>query len=61
MKALPIEPEGEELARAKETYCSTRPGGVERQLWPGIVYFLIRPKWVRYSDFDTGCIEEMRF
>jgi pyridoxine/pyridoxamine 5'-phosphate oxidase len=60
-EGLPIEPEGEELARAKETYFSTRPGGVERQLWPGIVYFLIRPKWVRYSDFDTGCIEEMRF
>jgi len=57
---LAIEPEGEELARAKQIYFAAWPSGVERQQWPGIAYFLIRPKWVRYSDFDTGRIEEMR-
>jgi hypothetical protein len=20
--------------------------------WPGIVYFVVRPQWIRYSDFD---------
>jgi hypothetical protein len=20
--------------------------------WPGIVYFVVRPAWIRYSDFD---------
>jgi hypothetical protein len=20
--------------------------------WPGIVYFVVRPVWIRYSDFD---------
>lgn len=55
------EPEGEELLRAKQTYFAAWPDGVRRQQWPGIAYFLIRPRWLRYSDFDTGRIEEMRF
>jgi len=56
-----IEPEGEELARAKQIYFAAWPSGVERQQWRGIAYFFIRPKWVKYSDFDTGSIEEIRF
>jgi hypothetical protein len=60
-EGLAIEPTGEELARAKEIYFETWPSGVERQQWPGIAYFLIQPQWLRYSDYDTGHIEEMRF
>jgi Pyridoxamine 5'-phosphate oxidase len=56
-----IEPVGEDLARAKEIYFTAWPSGIERQQWPGIAWFLIRPKWLRYSDFDSGRIEEMRF
>jgi hypothetical protein len=26
--------------------------GEARLTWPGIVYFVVRPKWIRYSDFD---------
>jgi hypothetical protein len=22
--------------------------------WPGIVYFVVRPAWIRYSDFDQS-------
>jgi general stress protein 26 len=60
-EGLAIEPEGEELARAKEIYFDAWPSGVERQQWPGIAYFLISPKWIRYSDFDSGRVEEMRW
>lgn len=56
-----IEPVGEDLARAKEIYFAAWPSGRDRQQWPGMAWFLIRPKWLRYSDFDSGRIEEMRF
>ena len=60
-EGLAVEPENGELQRAKAIYFAAWPSGVERQKWPGIAYFLIRPAWVRYSDFDMGRVEEMRF
>jgi Pyridoxamine 5'-phosphate oxidase len=56
-------PEGEELDRYKKIYFATWPDGPTRQSWPGIVYFVIRPKWIRYSDFDQRppLIEEHTF
>jgi len=60
-EGLAVEPENGELQRAKAIYFAAWPSGVERQKWPGIAYFLISPTWVRYSDFDTGRVEEMRF
>jgi hypothetical protein len=29
--------------------------------WPGITWFVVRPTWIRYSDFDQRppLIEEM--
>ena len=51
---------GAELARAKEIYFKTWPEGREHEQWPGIAYFLVRPTWLRYSDFDLRRIEEMR-
>jgi|HubBroStandDraft_6_1064221.scaffolds.fasta_scaffold00837_11 pyridoxine/pyridoxamine 5'-phosphate oxidase len=47
------EPKGGELDRVKEAYFVTYPGGRERQNWAGITHFRVRPKWVRYSDFNT--------
>jgi hypothetical protein len=31
--------------------------------WPGIVYFGVRPTWIRYSNFDAtpALIQEFRF
>jgi hypothetical protein len=60
-QGVAIEPEGQDLLRAQAIYFSGWPNGVERQKWPGIAYFLIRPIWVRYSDFDTGRVEEVKF
>ncbi len=59
-EGVAVEPEDGELLRAKAVYFAAWPSGVERQKWPGIAYFLIRPTWLRYSDFDTGRVEEMR-
>jgi len=40
-----------ELARYQEIYFKAFPDGPERLSWPGIVYFAVRPLWIRYSDF----------
>lgn len=45
-------PEGVELARYKKVYFGTWLDGPARQSWPGITYFVVRPRWIRYSDFD---------
>ena len=31
--------------------------------WPGIVYFVVRPTWIRYSDYDQSppLIHEFKF
>jgi hypothetical protein len=56
-------PEGEELDRYKRTYFATWPDGPARQSWPGIAYFVVRPRWIRYSDFDQRppLVEEQSF
>lgn len=43
---------GAELTQYHALYCETWPDAPARQSWPGIVYFVVRPAWVRYSDFD---------
>src|SRR6266403_948717 len=43
-----------ELERYQEIYFKTGPDGPARMSWPGIVYFVVRPAWIRYSDFDQS-------
>lgn len=43
-----------ELERYQETYFKAWPDGPARMSWPGIVYFAVRPTWIRYSDFDQN-------
>ncbi len=54
---------GEELDSYKRTYFAAFPDGPARESWPGIVYFVVRPKWVRYCDYNPANrrIEEMKF
>jgi hypothetical protein len=35
-------------------YFSRFPDGRERQRWPGITYWRVRPAWVRYSDYSRN-------
>jgi len=55
--------EGEELANYQKTYFAKFADGRARLSWPGITYFVVRPKWVRYCDYNPGTrrIEEKRF
>lgn len=55
--------EGAELAKYKKIYFAKFTDGPERESWPGITYFVVRPKWVRYCDYNprNRRIEEMRF
>jgi pyridoxine/pyridoxamine 5'-phosphate oxidase len=43
-----------ELERYQQIYFQAWPDGPERMKWPGIVYFVVRPVWIRYSDFDQN-------
>lgn len=44
-------------------YFAAWPDGPSRLTWPGIVHFVVRPLWIRYSDFDLNppLIHEFRF
>jgi hypothetical protein len=55
--------EGADLKRCQEVYFRAWPDGPSRLSWPGIVYFAVRPCWIRYSDFDQNppLIQEFTF
>lgn len=52
-----------ELERYQETYFRAWPDGQAHMKWPGIVYFVVRPTWIRFSDFDQNppAIREFTF
>ena len=62
-EGLAIEPTGDELRRYQQAYFAAWPDGPERLIWPGIAYFVVRPRWIRFSDFDQNppLIEEKTF
>jgi pyridoxine/pyridoxamine 5'-phosphate oxidase len=43
-----------QLEHYQATYFKAWPDGPARMSWPGIVYFVVRPTWIRYSDFDQN-------
>lgn len=53
-------PGAEELDRYKEIYFDRWPDGRAREAWPGLVHFRVKPKWIRFSDYNrpTGAIRE---
>lgn len=57
------EPSETELAKCQEVYFKKWPDGPSRLTWPGITYFVVRPTWIRYSDFDQSppLIQEFNF
>jgi pyridoxine/pyridoxamine 5'-phosphate oxidase len=54
---------GDEVEKYQKTYFQAWPDGPARMSWPGIVYFVVRPRWIRYSDFDQRppLIQEFSF
>jgi len=57
------QPEGSELERYRAVYFETWTDGPGRLSWPGITHFVVRPRWIRFSDFDRNptLIEEFTF
>jgi uncharacterized protein YhbP (UPF0306 family) len=55
------EPAGDELAELKAFYFSRFPDGPQRASWPGIAYFRVRPRWLRFSDFAATPPEVTEF
>jgi pyridoxine/pyridoxamine 5'-phosphate oxidase len=58
-QTVQYEGEAEELRppdfeRYRQIYFQAWPDGPARMRWPGIVYFVVRPAWIRYSDFDQN-------
>jgi len=45
---------GTNLNRYQKVYFEAWPDGPTRMSWPGITYFVVRPRWIRYSDFDQN-------
>ena len=52
-----------DLERYREIYFETYPDGRARMNWTGITWFVVRPRWIRYSDFDQNppLIQEFTF
>ena len=52
-----------ELQQYQQIYFEAWPECRAHLSWPGIVYFVVRPRWIRYSDFDQSppLVEEFTF
>jgi pyridoxine/pyridoxamine 5'-phosphate oxidase len=58
-----IEPKPSDLKPYQDTYFKAWPDGPARTNWPNIAYFVVRPRWIRYSDYaqSPALIEEFTF
>jgi uncharacterized protein YhbP (UPF0306 family) len=45
------EPEGEERKQLLKIYFETFPDAVAHREWPGIAYFRVKPRWIRFSSY----------
>lgn len=58
-----FQPTGADLARYQQIYFAAWPECRSHLSWPGIAYFVVRPNWVRYSDYaqNPPRIQEFSF
>ncbi len=54
---------GAELQQYQKMYFEAWPECRAHLSWPGIVYFVVRPRWIRYSDFEQtpALLQEFTF
>jgi hypothetical protein len=45
--------EGEARTPYLDLYLQVFPDGVDRLAWPGIVHFVVRPSWIRFTDYHV--------
>jgi general stress protein 26 len=58
IEGLARRPTGDDLASAKAAYFREWPDGRSRENWPNIAYVVVRPKWVRYSNYSGAPVVE---
>ena len=51
-EGIASEPNGSDLKHHQETYFTVWPEGRAHLDWPEIAYYVVRPRWIRYSDYD---------
>lgn len=63
LDGVAFEPCDDELDRYRTAYFATWPDGRDRLAWQGIVHLVVRPRWIRVSDYDQRppLIEELQF
>jgi general stress protein 26 len=54
LEGIADEPKGTELAALKRIYYAAWPDGPTRESWPGITWVRVRPRWLRFSDFNRA-------
>jgi hypothetical protein len=54
LEGTAFEPGLDQLDFYQRAYFQTWPDGVSRANWPGIAYFVVRPNWIRYTDYDKN-------
>jgi general stress protein 26 len=54
LEGLADEPKDAELAVLKRIYYAAWPDGPGRESWPGITWFRVTPRWIRFSDFNRA-------
>jgi hypothetical protein len=52
LEGIAEEPQGDALKQFQDVYFAEWPECREHMGWPGIAYFVVRPHWMRYSDYD---------
>jgi general stress protein 26 len=62
IEGLARRPVGDDLASAKAAYFREWPDGRARENWPDIAYLVVKPRWIRYSNYAAGppLVEEFR-
>jgi pyridoxine/pyridoxamine 5'-phosphate oxidase len=62
LEGIADEPKGVNLAALKLVYYAAWPDGPARESWPGITWFRVRPRWIRFSDFNRadGAVRETK-
>ncbi len=60
-EGIAVEPTESDLKHYQRIYFETWPEGITHMRWPAIVYFVVRARWIRYSDYDKRppLIEEL--
>jgi pyridoxine/pyridoxamine 5'-phosphate oxidase len=61
LEGMAEEPNGDALKDFQEVYFGQWPDGRAHLSWAGIAYFVVRPYWIRYSDYEQSppLIEEI--